>query len=94
MIIKLHFARAITLSLLLASPFAMSGQAPTPAQGPNVAMKNNLCRAPSDARQLGSDRRCPYFGHTWTREDLERTGATTVADALRELDPSVTIVHH
>ncbi len=28
-------------------------------------------------------------GHAYTREDIERTGATTTADALRHLDPSI-----
>lgn len=28
-------------------------------------------------------------GRVYTREDIERTGATTTADALRRLDPSI-----
>ncbi len=28
-------------------------------------------------------------GRAYTREDIERTGATTTADALRRLDPSI-----
>lgn len=32
-------------------------------------------------------------GHVWTRDDLDRTGALTTADALRQLDPSIRIHH-
>jgi len=31
---------------------------------------------------------------TYTGEQLEQTGATQVGDALRYLDPEITIVHH
>ena len=34
--------------------------------------------------------RCaPATGRSWSRQDLERTGALNVVDALRMLDPSV-----
>lgn len=34
--------------------------------------------------------RCaPVAGRAWSREDLDRTGANNVLDALRMLDPSV-----
>jgi len=36
---------------------------------------------------------CAGVGSTYTKEDMDRTGQTTVQDALRVLDPTVT-VHH
>ena len=33
-------------------------------------------------------------GRSYTREDIDRTGTTDLADALRRLDPSVHISHH
>lgn len=33
-------------------------------------------------------------GQSYTREDLDRTGTNDVADALRHLDPSVTVRHN
>jgi len=33
-------------------------------------------------------------GHAYTREDIERTGAITTSEALRQLDPSVRIRDH
>ena len=34
---------------------------------------------------------CAAFGHSYTEEDLRKTGATSPGDALRILDPSLTV---
>ena len=34
---------------------------------------------------------CAGFGHTYTQDDLSRTGATTAGGALRLLDPTLTV---
>jgi hypothetical protein len=34
---------------------------------------------------------CRAFGRAFTNEDIERTGATSAADALALLDPSITV---
>lgn len=34
---------------------------------------------------------CTGFGRAYTREDIERTGATTTGDALALLDPSISV---
>ena len=41
--------------------------------------------------QLAPPRDCAGFGHTWTQKDIERSGAADTADALRLLDPTVTV---
>jgi hypothetical protein len=35
----------------------------------------------------------PVAGRSYSKQDIDRTGARTTAGALRELDPSVTIQH-
>jgi hypothetical protein len=35
------------------------------------------------------DVKCADFGRAYTRDDIERTGAIDLADALRRLDPAV-----
>ncbi len=41
-------------------------------------------------RARTGERRCTAFaGRVWTRDDLDRTGRTDVADALRTLDVSI-----
>jgi len=36
---------------------------------------------------------CWAFGRTWTDQDVKSTGATDAGQALRQLDPTVTIGH-
>ncbi len=44
----------------------------------------------AQARREGKAEKCANaFGRAYTREDIERTGATDVAQALRMLDPSI-----
>jgi hypothetical protein len=37
---------------------------------------------------------CAGFGRTWTDQDIRTTGATNAGQALRLLDPSVTVTGH
>jgi hypothetical protein len=37
---------------------------------------------------------CAGFGRTYTREDLERTGTADAGQALRLLDPAITVHGH
>ena len=37
---------------------------------------------------------CAGFGRTYTREDIERTGATDAGQALRLLDPALQVHGH
>jgi hypothetical protein len=41
----------------------------------------------------GPDRNCLAIGRSYSQTDLEQTGRTTAAGALRDLDPSLTITH-
>lgn len=36
---------------------------------------------------------CTAPGNTYSSDDLQRTGAVTVPNALRQLDPDITIAH-
>jgi hypothetical protein len=68
---------------LIASLAACSASAPREAQGRH----EEACPATAN-RQLS-----PPAGRCYSRTDLERTGAATPGDALRLLDPALT-VHH
>jgi hypothetical protein len=91
MAINFPLPGVIAVSLLFIGSLAMSAEAP--AQAPKPAERPYLCAPQSDSRLPASDRKCPQFGHSWTSQDIQRTGATTVGDALRLLDPTLT-VHH
>jgi hypothetical protein len=37
---------------------------------------------------------CAGFGRVWTDQDVKSTGATSAGQALRQLDPTVTVTGH
>jgi hypothetical protein len=43
------------------------------------------------ARPSDSPQPCAGFGSVYTRDDIDHTGAMNVGDALRLLDPTVTV---
>jgi len=52
------------------------------------------CSMASASRVPISSEECSAApGRTYSQEDVQRTGQTNVADALRMLDPSVTVNH-
>jgi hypothetical protein len=51
------------------------------------------CVADAATRIPGKPGECGAFGHTWTSQDVKTTGATDVAQALRQLDPTVIVSH-
>jgi hypothetical protein len=50
-----------------------------------VAQTGTMIKVPPTA--------CTGPGNTYSQEDIDRTGRTTVAGALQTLDPSITITH-
>ena len=62
---------------------------------PKTAEVSNLppagCVAETATRIPLNPRECAAFGHVWTGQDIKRTGAVDMAQALRLLDPTVTI---
>jgi hypothetical protein len=77
---------------------ALAACASTP---PSPAAKSTTARdlppatcASTPTGLVATPRDCAASGHTWTRNDISRTGAPTTAEALRLLDPTVTITGH
>jgi hypothetical protein len=76
------------LAVLLA---ACSG-APTKPDQASVNAPPVGCVSSNTATRLpAKPTDCNGFGSTWTKQDLDRTGQPYVGDALRMLDPSVTV---
>lgn len=83
-------ALGVSLALTLA---ACATTPPAPAKAtakalPPGCVGNTATRIPTKGDQ------CAGFGSTYTQDDLYRTGATTPAEALRLLDPALTIHGH
>ncbi len=75
---------ASALALLAACATAPT-TAPATAQNPScVSQSPGRSANPAD---------CSPGGRSYTNDEIRRTGATTVGDALAQLDPSIT-VHH
>ncbi|MEJ7746507.1 MAG: hypothetical protein WKF61_07085 [Luteimonas sp.] len=62
-----------------------------------VAETHPFCLQQTGSRLVGSRivahdksaKRCSNFGRVYTQDDIERTGAVDLADALRKLDPAI-----
>jgi hypothetical protein len=64
---------------------------PKTAGGPAVA---SGCLTSTGSRiPAGSDGYCTALGRSYSQTDIDRTGKDTVAGALGNLDPSLTITH-
>jgi hypothetical protein len=67
---------------------ATSKAAAAPNLTPVGCVSNTATRIPM------SHAKCAAFGRTWTDQDIKTTGATDSAQALRLLDPSITVTHN
>lgn len=64
---------------------ATSDAAAAPNLPPAGCVSSSATRIPTSAAE------CAAFGRAWTDQDIKTTGATDAAQALRLLDPSVTV---
>ncbi len=92
--------RTLGVVVLLATA-AGCANAPQTGAGNTVAMPMGdrfvlLCAPPpANSRTPPDPRHCSAGNvQTFTGDQLERTGATQVGDALHYLDPEITITHH
>jgi hypothetical protein len=83
---------AIAVGLIFVSSAAIGDDAKPKPQSDSAGAQNASCSTQTGSRICVKGRgRGP--GRYYTSEDMRRTGATTVGQALRLLDPSIT-VHH
>jgi hypothetical protein len=59
-----------------------------PTSGPPEALAQQ-CLSHTGSRIPGEN--CSEIGRSYSSEDINRTGSTTAGDALRLLDPSITV---
>lgn len=97
--------RILAITVLLAA-LAGCANAPQTRAGNTAAQPQPVladryalyCAPPQAASRIPPDPRHCSAGagnvQTFTGEQLEKTGATQVGDALRYLDPEITITHH
>jgi len=77
--------------LLLSQTAALADEAKSQADKSAAVPKPSTCLTGTGSRIPVKGDRCSEIGHSYTSDDMNRTGATTVAGALRLLDPAITI---
>jgi hypothetical protein len=90
MLNKLLIGAVLTLALAAcastpSSPGAAKSAVATTQPQPGCAGTTATARPPD------SPQPCAAFGSVYTRDDIDHTGAMNVGDALRMLDPTVTV---
>ena len=85
----------LLLGLALALTAAACATTPPPQAPAAAAAKTAPGCVPETASRIpAKDSACNGFGRTWTGDDLQRTGQIDVGQALKMLDPSITVQGH
>ena len=85
--------KSLLIGACLATLAAGCASAPTPhaMTDTGARVKHELCLSTTGTRIPLREHECAAFGRSYTGEEIRNTGATTVDEALRLLDPSFTI---
>jgi hypothetical protein len=79
-------------SILILTACAFPAQVVKPTAGAFGAdAQNRACPTQTGTRIPVKGTNCSGFGSTYSSADINRTGATTVGEALRLMDPIVTV---
>jgi hypothetical protein len=92
MAIYTRIAVAIAAGLIFAGSAAVADDAKAKPDKPTAAAANPSCLTQTGSR-ISAKGKCRGTGRSYTSDDIKRTGATTVGEALPLLDPSI-VVHH
>jgi hypothetical protein len=84
----LSLCLAACASIPSSSGAATSGAAAASNVAPVGCVSDTATRIPMSLDE------CAAFGRAWTGQDIKTTGATNAAQALRLLDPSITVTGH
>jgi hypothetical protein len=89
----LRAACAIVSGVILAACAAVRPDARPKAGASTTVAENPGCLTQTGSRIATKGTDCSSAGRSYSREDIDRTGAVTADEALRLMDPSI-IVHH
>jgi hypothetical protein len=88
----LRAAGAIATLILCAACAARTADVKPKAPASTLAQDSG-CPTQTGSRIAASNANCSVAGRSYSHDDIDRTGATTAVEALRLMDPSIT-VHH
>jgi len=92
MAIYTRIAAAIAAGLVFAGSATLADDAKAKPEKPAAVAQSPSCLTQTGSR-ISAKGKCRATGRSYTSDDIRRTGATTVGEALPLLDPSIT-VHH
>jgi len=92
MAIYIRIAAAIAAGMIFAGCAAIADDTKAKPDRQTAAAENPSCLAETGSR-ISVEGKCRGTGRSYTNDDIRGTGATTADEALRLLDPSIT-VHH
>jgi hypothetical protein len=88
MITRTCTAGALLAALSICGCATPNSRPPTAAARPSTCLTSTGSRIPASPGAT-----CSAYGQSYSRTDIDQTGKTTVAGALGELDPSLTVTH-
>lgn len=91
MVKSLLFAACVLGSVLCASNIAAADDSKPASKPVKTAVPDRTCLRDTGSRIPPRPHECSGVGHSYSEKDIDRTGKTTVGEALRLLDPAVTI---
>ena len=91
MIAYLRVTSAIATVLILAACAATTADVKPKAAAPGAVAQNPACLSQTGSRIAGNNGNCSAIGRSYSSDDINRTGSTTAGEALRLLDPSITV---
>jgi hypothetical protein len=85
-------AACATASVIILGACAATTPNAKPKAGASAAVAENpACLTQTGSRIAARHPDCSAVGHSYSSEDIERTGSTTADEALPLMDPSITI---
>lgn len=91
MIAYLRVTSVIATVLILTACAAATTDVKPKAAAPGAVAQNPACLSQTGSRIAGNDANCSAIGRSYSSDDISRTGSTTAGEALRLLDPSITV---
>jgi hypothetical protein len=89
----LRATSAIGSALILVACAETTADVKPKDAAPGAVVQNPACLIQTGSRITSNNANCSAIGRSYSRDDINRTGSTTADEALRLMDPSIT-VHH
>jgi uncharacterized low-complexity protein len=87
----IRICSALAGALILAACAAGTADLKPGSNASKTAAQNPGCLSQTGSRITSTGTQCSAFGRSYSNEDIQRTGATTADDALRLMDPAITV---